>query len=163
MAFKEIRAPKPKAFDRDPKTEAVRLYGLGRSFTDCAQATGLSVGTVRRHCHLAGLASRSRSEGLRLAYAPDPGEEQKVLDLYRSGASSHEIARLTGMAHSGVLNWLKRAGVERRTAKQSHAPDSTLVRQARRLRHRGMAQSGIARTLGINQATVSRWLRRPND
>jgi DNA-directed RNA polymerase specialized sigma24 family protein len=88
-----------------------------------------------------------------------PRIERLIVDNYRGGLTIREIASVISLSFDTVRQVLKRAGVERRAAKQPYA-HSQHDDQIKRLYLDNYSTRDIARKLNLTQATVHRYLKR---
>jgi len=78
--------------------------------------------------------------------------EEKVIlakTLYSMGVPIQELQKLFGVAERTIYNWAK--GIKRREKPEE------LKEEALRLRAQGLTQEEVAKKLGIDQTTISKW------
>jgi DNA repair protein RadD len=99
--------------------------------------------------------------------AAQPGRSDEE-ELVRRYVINHElpktIARDFGVSDDTISRRLKALGVLRTRGEAvaaRSAPDPSLVERARAMVAAGSTQGDVAQALGVAQATIGRWLRRP--
>lgn len=117
-----------------------------------ADEFGLSISTVSRWCQDITEATEMRN------YA----QKTQVRERRKAGALLETIAAEFDMAVRTVSEWCKDIKVEketvRGTAAKRRVEKKALKQQALEMKKSGMKQKDIAADLGVNIATISRWL-----
>jgi transposase-like protein len=160
VAFKKVKADLRKAqgADVDPKAEAVRLYQEGRSTTEIGQQLNVGGTTVWKWLHGRGVKRRTRSEAIALSKAPSKEILAKARAAYSAGATMDTIAHLLEIDAATVRRYLKRQGVQVKSAVEVNAPDPHAMALAVKKYQSGESLDAVGRAMGISGVSVLRWL-----
>lgn len=126
-------------------------WGLLHSYVENERQRRKIASLCRLYNRLAG--AEPRDTPLRPAREPRTLAAEAV-QLYESGTSTTQIARLLGASRTTVSAWIKKAGVPLR---RSPITDEQLV-LARRLRDQGASYASIGRQIGYTASGVRRRL-----
>lgn len=100
----------------------------------------------------------TRSIPVKGAIGLSPDQQQTLVYLYESGASTYELAARFSIRRDQVTTYLKRAGVTLRLGPQV-ALDEAAERRAATLYRDGLSMRAVARQMGVSDNTVLKALR----
>jgi len=85
----------------------------------------------------------------------DPSQEVKIVELYREGRTTTQLAVQFGVHRTTVSRAVERAGVPLRGVR----PNKQQVAEMRRLRDAGETYAAIARVVGFSTQTARNYVR----
>jgi transposase-like protein len=160
----------------EPIEEYLRREYIGnkKSTVEIGKILGMPPRNVNTWLKKFEIPTRSSSEAYFIKYNMDfekPSDEQLLKWYIDEKMSSKEIAEIVGVHYASVVNWLKKANIERRTASEAKILSNTKRETCKWKKEisgdelymmyvdKKMSTNEIGEILSVNGSTVLNWLK----